>query len=173
MLALGLLAMLGLFASIFFIIRNIRKKRPVKKLVILALACAFVIIGAGGNLDETEESADLPMPTVSANAITIVAGEQGDYGELLTLNAGTEFEENYFVYRLPAGTYKATNVGAYMDQISVYGETVYTTAEGWEELSDTGDIKVLDPNASDTITIAEGQIIEIHEPGKWMLEKMN
>lgn len=173
MLVLGLLAMLGLFASIFFIIRNIVKRRPIKKLVILAIVCAFVMIGAGGNLGETEEPAEAPLPTVSPDAIVLVAGEQGDYGEPLTLNAGTEFEENYFVYRLPAGSYRVTNVGKNMDQLSVYGDTVTVNDEGWEELADVGDIKLLDVNASDTITIAEGQIIEIHEPGKWTLEKVD
>lgn len=172
MLAVGLLAMLGLFASVFFIFRNIKKKRPVKKAVIAAVVCAVVVVGAGGNLDASEEESAPAEVDVGKEVITIVAGEQGEYGEEFTLNAGTEFEETYYVYRVPAGTYTATNIGKNMDQLSVYGDTVYTTDEGWEELSDVGRVLLLDVGEAGEVAIAEGQIIEIHEPGKWTLEKI-
>lgn len=102
----------------------------------------------------------------------LIAGEQGEYGELFTINKDTEFEETYYIYRIPAGTYKVTNTGEYMNQFNVYGETVYVTEEGWEELSDVFYVKLLKVEESDTFTIKDGQIIEIHEPGKFLLEKI-
>lgn len=172
MLTVGLLAALGLFASVFFVFRNIKKKRPVKKAVIAAVVCALVVIGAGGNLDTAEEEAAPAGSDVGKEVITIVTGEQGEYGEEFTLNAGTEFEETYFVYRIPAGIYTATNIGENMDQLSVYGDTVYTTEEGWEELSDVGGVLLLDVGEGGEVSISEGQIIELHGVGKWTLEKI-
>lgn len=172
MLAVGLLAMLGLFASVFFIFRGIKKKRPVKKAIIAAIVCALVVIGAGGNLDTAEEGSAPAGSDAGREVITIVAGEKGAYGEEITMNEGTEFEETYFVYRVPAGTYTAANIGEHMDQLSIYGDAVCTTEEGWEELSDVGGVLLLEAGEAGEVSIAEGQIIEIHEPGKWTLEKI-
>lgn len=104
-----------------------------------------------------------------ALAITLIADEQGEYGELFTLNAGTEFEETYYIYRVPTGTYTVTLTGKYMDQFNVYGETVYITESGYEELSDVYYVKLFQPGESDTVTIEDGQIIEIHGNGVWEL----
>lgn len=104
-----------------------------------------------------------------ALTITLIAGEQGEYGEMFTINADTEFEENYYIYRVPAGTYTVTLTGKYMDQFNVYGETVYVTEDGWEELSDVFYVKLFQPGESDTVTIEDGQIIEIHGNGIWEL----
>lgn len=172
MLTVGLLAVLGLFASVFFVFRNIKKKRPMKKAVIATIVCALVVIGAGGNLDTAEGEAAPAESDAGEDVITIVAGEKGEYGEEFTLNAGTEFEETYFVYRVPAGTYTATNIGKNMDQLSVYGDTVYTTEEGWEELSDIGGVLLLDVGEASEVSIAEGQIIELHGSGKWTLARI-
>lgn len=108
--------------------------------------------------------------TQKTQVITLCADEKGDYGEMFTLNKGTEFEESYYIYRVPAGTYTITNTGKYMDQFSVYGEKVYVTDDGWEELSDVVYVKALQPNESDTVTISDGQIIEIHGSGTWKLK---
>lgn len=105
----------------------------------------------------------------SAKPITLVAGVQGQYGEPFTINAGTEFEENYYIYRIPAGTYTVKNVGEYLNQFNVVGETVHITDAGWEELSDIYYVKALKAGESDTVTIEDGQVIEIHEPGKFEL----
>lgn len=107
-----------------------------------------------------------------AETISLVAGVQGQYGDPFTINKGTEFEENYFIYRVPAGTYTVTNVGKYLNQFTVLGETVYTTDAGWEELSDVYYAKALKPGEADTVTIEDGQIIEIHEPGEFELAKV-
>lgn len=119
-------------------------------------------------IEETEE------PIVeSALSLELVAGEPGEYGELFTINKDTEFEEAYYIYRVPSGDYTVTNTGEYMNQFNVYGDTVSVTDEGWEELSDVIYVKLLDVGESDTFTIEEGQIIEIQEPGKFILEKVD
>lgn len=116
--------------------------------------------------NEPEETADVEPLTFD-----LIAGEAGEYGELFTINKDTEFEETYYIYRIPTGTYTVTNIGEYMNQFNVYGETVYVTEYGWEELSDVYYVKALDVGESDTFTFEDGQIIEIHEPGKFTLVK--
>lgn len=111
--------------------------------------------------------------TDAVKTIKLVAGEKGQYGEPFTINKGTEFEENYFVYRVPAGTYLVTNVGKYMGQFDVMGDTVYITDAGWEELSDVYYVKALKAGESDTVTIEDGQIIEIHEPSQFELTRVD
>ena len=128
-----------------------------KRTIALLLCLCLLLVGCGAKKTET---------------ISLVAGVQGQYGEPFTINKGTEFEENYFIYRVPAGTYTVTNVGEYISQFNVYGETVYTTDDGWEELSDVYYVKALKPGEADTVTIEDGQIIEIHEPGEFDLSKV-
>lgn len=167
--------MADLTCTVFFILAIVfiviwvkrgKAQKPRKKFMIWAVIFFIIAVCSAG------VPAEEPAP-VDDNVITLVAGEKGEYGELMSLNVGTEFEEIYYVFRLPVGTYKATNAGQYMDQLSLYGDTVYKTPNGWDELSDTFGCLLLEPGESDELTIAEGQIIEIHEPGKWALEKIN
>lgn len=116
---------------------------------------------------ESESSTDEHM------VFELIAGEAGEYGEQFTLNKDTELEETYYIYRIPAGSYKVTNCGDTMDQFSIYGDTVYVTDAGWEELSDIVYIQTLDVGESDTFTIESNQIIEIHEPAKFSLESVD
>ncbi len=93
--------------------------------------------------------------------IELVAGEQGEYGKMITYNKGTEFEENFYAYYVPVGTYIVTNTGKYMNQINVYSDETKITEEGWEEVAEVGMVKLLDVGKSDTITVEEGQHIDI------------
>lgn len=134
------------------------------------------LLAESNSSEETESSEEESISEESvssessqAESIILIAGEQGEYGEMFTINADTEFEENYYIYRVPAGTYTVTLTGKYMDQFNVYGETVYVTEDGWEELSDVFYVKLFQPGESDTVTIEDGQIIEIHGNGIWEL----
>ena len=119
---------------------------------------------------ETSENEIIEENVEEKISFTLVAGEKGEYGKLFTINKGTEFEETYYVYRVPVGTYTVTNVGKYMNQFNVYGDEIHVTEEGWEEPAETFYVKVLDIGKSDTVTIGENQYIEIHEPGNFKLE---
>ena len=122
--------------------------------------------------ETTETEAEISESESESEKIsfTLVAGEKGEYGESFTINKGTEFEETYYVYRVPVGTYTVTNVGEYMNQFNVYGDEIHVTEEGWEEPTEIFYVKVLDVGKSDTVTIGENQYIEIHEPGNFKLE---
>jgi hypothetical protein len=138
------------------------------------LACAALLVSLSNFFDsddavESSPATTSPAETVETFTIELVAGEKGEYGELITLNEGDEFEETYYVYRVPTGTYTVTNTGEYPGQFNVYGDTVYVTDVGWEELSDVFYGKLLDVGQSDTVEIGEGQIIEIHEPDHYTL----
>lgn len=168
--------------------KNEVKKKWYKKWWIWAIIVVVIFAAAsGGNNDDVsakedettvsdinETQTDTTEDVVDEQPLSfeLIAGEQGEYGELFTINKDTEFEETYYIYRIPAGTYTVTNIGEYMNQFNVYGETVYVTEEGWEELSDVFYVKLLDVGKSDTFTIEDGQIIEIHEPGKFLLEEV-
>lgn len=145
----------------------------------------FSIIGSIGSCGAETETAPIvttppttQAPTTEATepvtepalTIELIAGEAGEYGELFTMNKGTEFEETFYIYHIPAGTYTVTNTGKYMDQFNVYSDEMVVNDSGWEEYAEVFYVKVLDVGASDTFTIADGQFIEIHEPAKFTLE---
>ncbi len=100
----------------------------------------------------------------------LVAGVQGEYGKMITYNKGTELEENFYAFYVPAGTYKVTNIGEYMNQINVYSDEIQKTEAGWEEPVD-GYAELLDVNSSKIITVEEGQHIEIQEPSNFRFEQ--
>lgn len=112
---------------------------------------------------EEPEPAAAEQAEPAAPAIELVAGEQGEYGQELVLNAGTEFEEHNIVYYLPAGDYSVKNVGDYRTQVSVY-EGVQTNEDGWEEPANTGDVLLLDAGQTGDLNVPDGWYIEIHEP---------
>lgn len=123
--------------------------------------------------EPTEEATTekITEPTEETLTIELIAGEPGEYGELFTINKGTEFEETYYIYHIPAGTYTVTNIGEHMNQFNVYSDEVHIV-DGWEEPAEVIYVKLLDVNESDTFTIQDGQYIEIHGPGGFRLEKV-
>lgn len=124
------------------------------------------------NNKEVEPEEPEPEPPVDEPfRIELVAGEKGEYGEPYVVNKGTEFEESYIVYRVPVGTYAVTNIGEYMNQFTVYSEELRVTEAGWEEPAETFACLLLDVGETGTVKIENGHIIEIHEPGKFVLEE--
>lgn len=100
-------------------------------------------------------------PEPQDNAITLVAGEKGLYGEWFTMN-----EEAFYIYRVPAGVYRVTNAGEYPTQASVYKGVIRNEETGFDEYSASGDVAWMDVGGSKEITVPEGWFIEIHEPTK-------
>jgi len=96
-------------------------------------------------------------------SFTLVAGEMGKYGKMITFNEGTEFELQRCAYYIPAGTYTVTNKGEYMSQVNVYSNEINITEEGWEEPA-TGEAQLIDVGKCATITISENQYVYITEP---------
>ena len=85
------------------------------------------------------------------------------------MNAGTEFEETQLVYYVPAGTYTVTNMGKYGTQVNVY-EGVTVNEDGWEEVANVAEVKVLKAGESSEITVPEGYYVDIAEPDHILLE---
>lgn len=164
----------------------LRKKdmKPAVKYGIIAAAwLLFFLIGMTGNTETTTQTPEAPgyseasqtetSATTEATKLVfnLVAGQQGDYGKMITYNKGTEFEENFYAFYIPAGTYKVTNVGEYMSQLNVYPNEIVKTENGWEGHADGGFAKLLDINCSAIVTIAEDQHIEIAEPSRFQFEQ--
>lgn len=164
-----------------------KNKKPFYKNISFWLIVLFIVGAIGSCGSDTEAEPTPTTPTITqtpttesiAEAVTepaltieLVAGEAGEYGELFTVNKDTEFEETYYIYHIPAGTYSVTNNGEYMSQFNVYSDEIVKNDSGWEEVAESFYVKVLDVDASDTFTIADGQHIEIQEPAKFTLEKI-
>lgn len=111
-----------------------------------------------------------PSPSLS---FELVAGEAGDYGKQVTFNEGTEFEETFYAYYVPAGQYTVTNTGEYTSQINVYSDERTVTDAGWEEPAESIAVKLLDVGQSADIEIGNNQYIEIAEPSTFKMEANN
>lgn len=127
---------------------------------------------------EVEVEAEVEAPkeeTVNEEILTfeLIAGEAGEYGELFTINKDTEFEETYYIYHIPSGAYTITNTGEYMSQLNVYSDEIVVNEAGWEEPAETFYVKLLDVGQSDTVTVADGSFIEIHEPASFTFESVD
>lgn len=160
-----------------------KNKKPFYKKVWFWLIVIIVLSSLGGGSDTEAEPISTTPPTTQAHTIEateaateaaltieLIAGEAGEYGKLFTINKDTEFEETYYIYHIPVGTYTVTNTGKYMSQINVYSGEIIVNDSGWEEVAESFYVKVLDVGASDTFSIEDGQFIEIHEPAKFTLE---
>lgn len=126
----------------------------------------------GEKEEDTTEDTTEDVSEEEPFSFELIAGEQGEYGELFTINKDTESEETYYIYHIPAGTYTVTNIGEYMNQFNVYSDEIVVNEDGWEEVAEVYYVKVLAVDESDTFTIEDGQFIEIHEPGKFLLEEV-
>lgn len=166
--------------------KKVFKKTSIIIVAMIVLGMIGNLMGCGGvknapstsssstqaNVQETE--AATPEPTEEAvasepqsdvsNAIILTGGELGEYGTAEKLENGEDVKE-YIAYRVPAGTYTVTNIGANMTQVTVYQDGTITNEDGIVEqvMSDTKPL-VLDKEASATVTIKEGEYISIFEP---------
>ena len=165
---------------------NTNVKKPFYKkwwfwaiVVVVALSAMF-----GSNEEENKTTTETPTAVeTTENTATeepkqeeklvfeLVAGEQGEYGKMITYNKGTEFEENFYAFYVPVGTYTVTNVGKYMSQLNVYSDEIVKNDDGWDEVAESFFNKVIDVNKSETVTVQEGQHIEIAEPSQFKFEQ--
>lgn len=122
-------------------------------------------------VETTENKVDEETKQEEKLVIELTGDEQSEYATLITFNKGTEDEINRYVFHIPTGTYKATNIGEYMGAIYVYSDEIHKTDAGFEEPVESFFGKTLDINTSTDITIEEGQNIYIPKPGKFKLEQ--
>lgn len=94
--------------------------------------------------------------------LILEAGKKGECGKLLTYNAGTEFEETFFAYYVPAGKYHVVNARTSPTQINVYSDETQIV-NGVEEPKETSSY-LLQSTETKEITVPEGFHIEILEP---------
>ena len=131
----------------------------VKVVTVIALIVAGTALFPTSAAETPSEAAT--EPGQQGNAIMLVAGEQGLYGEWFTMN-----DEAFYIYRVPAGVYRVTNAGKYPAQVNVYKGVVKNAETGFDEYTAVGDVVWMDVSGSGEITVPEGWFIEIHEPTK-------
>ena len=157
-----------------------KNKKPFYKkwwFLLIVIIFAIGIIPTENN-DTSDDSHDPSeqiqenQPNENSDALTfeLVAGELGEYGEMFTINKGTEFEESYYIYRIPEGTYTVTNTGSYMSQLNVYSDEIKVNENGWEEPADCYYVKLFDVGSFDTVSVPKGYYIHIDEPSKFKFE---
>lgn len=149
-------------------------KKPIYKRwwfwVIIVLLVFGAFSGGGKSNEEatttdtTETTTETATEQTSADAIVLKEGELGEYGTAEKLEQDGEVLKEYIAYRVPSGTYTITNKGANRTQITVYKDGTNVNEDGNVEqnMSDTKPL-LLDANASDTLTINDGEYIEIYE----------
>ena len=125
------------------------------------------------NIWENEETTITLDFDENSKIITLIAGEQGEYGKMITYNKDTEFEENFYAYYVPYGTYKITNIGEYRTQVNVYSDETVINEDGWEEIADSVCNDVLEAGENLTAIVPENYHIEIGEPTQITLEKIS
>lgn len=94
-------------------------------------------------------------------AFNIIGNVPGDYGEWITLNAGTDMPNKYIAYRLPVGRYRATNLDPkYPVSLYVYSnETIID--DGWEYPADALPPISLDVDESKGFEVPDGYYLKI------------
>lgn len=139
------------------------KKAIYKKWWFWAIIVLLVIgmFGLGGNSgeDTTSDTTEQTQEEASSDSILLTFGDLGEYGTKETVG-----EKEYIAYRVPSGTYTITNKSENMAQVTIYKDGTQTNEDGVEEqiMSDTKPI-MLDVDASETVTINDGEYIEIYD----------
>lgn len=123
---------------------------------------------------KTEESKETTESKDDNLVITLDASELGEYGDVMVFNAGTEFEDESHVYRIPSGTYEVKNIGDYPAGVNVYQDTKTVNEDGWEEWvsGDEGSNTVIKVGETAEINIPEGYLIHLDEPAKFELTQL-
>ena len=154
----------------------LRKKdiKPILKYGIIALAwIVYIGIGISGGGSDSTETPDTSEPVQeevvdeesgSSAAITLTAGELGEYGKEIVMNEGTDMPENLIVYYVPAGDYTVKNVGDKMTQVSVYEGFARDESTGYDDYTSVGDTPTIEAGETADISVPDGWFIEIHEP---------
>lgn len=115
----------------------------------------------------TEEAAD-------NNLSFVLGGEVGEYGKEVTLNAGTDFEENEIMFHIPAGSYTVTNNSSAATQLTVYSGGPEKDGE-WETFVDDGTCPkpvVIMGGETGDFEIGEGQFLVLSDGSENILFEM-
>ncbi|MBO6299352.1 MAG: hypothetical protein J6N53_10960, partial [Lachnospiraceae bacterium] len=103
-------------------------------------------------------------------SVEIVAGETGEFGRELVLNAGTDFEDKTIGYFVPIGLYEVTNLGDKPTQVNVY-KNEKNVVDGWEEWAN-GHVELLKPNETKEMNVEDGYFFNVDVPShisvKWI-----
>lgn len=141
-------------------------KKIIIPLLALTIALSFSACGSSSSSESNSHANSTVSETPSSSETTVIeinGSELGEYGTTYTFNsdAAPEDQETIIEYHIPAGTYTVTNVGSTIAQLNVYSDETHITDEGWEEPAECYYVKLLKTEESDTVTIADGQYIEI------------
>ena len=152
-------------------VRTAPRRRPPRKRkiwiwIIVAVVVVLAVISTQGKQEEQpaqSETISTATP-VQAERLTFILteGEKGPYGSEVTFNANTDMPETQIIYHIPAGTYTVNNISGYAGQLSVNSDETVVNESGWEEPAEVAATLWLDVGGTGTITVQDGQYIELH-----------
>lgn len=123
----------------------------------------------------SDEVGDNEDSLSSDNKLSFILGEEiGEYGKEVTLNAGTEFEENEIMFYIPAGSYTVTNNSSAAAQLTVYSGGPEKDGE-WETFVDDGTCPkpvVIMGGEKGDFEIGEGQFLVLSDGSENILFEM-
>lgn len=169
--------------------KKAKKKSSGLLTILLAVVIFAILLGGNKNKDQaktpaatqtavkaetvtetpTETPTEVPAEQETKEpsiVISINTDEAGEYGKAMTLNAGTDMENKFIGYFLPAGTYTVSVFIGSTAQISVYKNQTQNV-DGWEEflLGDSAPIVLLSDKDKKTITVSDGEFVKISGSG--------
>lgn len=169
--------------------KKAKKKSSGLLTILLAVVIFVILLGGNKNKDQakapaatqtavkaetvteapTEAPTEVPAEQETKEpsiVISINTDEAGEYGKEMTLNAGTDMEENFYGYFLPAGTYNVSVFIGSTAQISVYKDDKQKV-DGWEEfpIGCSQPVVMLSAEDKKTITVSDGEFVKISGSG--------
>ncbi|MBQ6268451.1 MAG: YgiT-type zinc finger protein [Clostridia bacterium] len=109
--------------------------------------------------------------TAAADHFRITNGTQGEFGKVIKLDVGTEFEREVIEYHIPVGTYEVYNTDSSSAiQLSVYKNGWVKNDNGYDEASGiVGNPIVLAAGKKGEITVVEDSYVKLAD-GNEILE---
>ena len=151
------------------------KKRIVALFVLtLVLAFSAALVGCGGSSNANKSESASSASTISSSAssekdtstaMVLKDGDAGEFGEIVTVNEGTDFENTDTAFSIPAGQYEAKNPSTTSAvQISFYSAEGFQDVDGHQErIMGTNSPVVLKAGEAKQIDIAEGDILVLSD----------
>lgn len=165
---------------------DLSKKEKTIGLTLAILLC-LVVVGVIGSISSGDNSQ--PNNDNSSNSskqavtYTITGETLGEYGKEVTLNQNSDMPTKKYLYKLPAGTYKATTSFNKMANFFIVKDetiTVSNNTEYPEELNYVGEAYLLTAGDNDfnghakkevTITLGEDESVQVVGTNTFVFEK--
>lgn len=134
------------------------KKQSRNRIWVAFIAIALFVLSACGSAADKNSASQADLP----EGVIAISGEKpGEYGRLVTLNAGSDMPAEMYFYKIPAGNYKVTTDFNKEASVNIVKDEVNNTGSGMypEELVYVGESYKFTAGEEVQITIGEDESI--------------